>query len=112
MHYHGPSGQGKFTVSDIAEKITEDINARHLIWTVGWTNWKKWNELPALRDMVNASSPPPVQPARQPSHQNVSTTEVNQMFGRSQQGVAAEAPKYNSIEEAISARGFSEDDED
>jgi len=108
MHYHGPSGQAKLSVEEIAAKVSEDINARHLVWTTGWPGWKKWDEIPSLAAMVQDAPPPPPVPSAVPMGQPspISTQDVNELFGTGR----PQEPQYSSMEEAIAAR--TDEDED
>jgi hypothetical protein len=62
-YYNGPSGAGQYDLDRVAELITQDRGAQHLLWRQGWSDWKPWDEVDAVVQAL-APTPPPLPVAR------------------------------------------------
>lgn len=61
FHYAGPAGQAELTADEIAARVAEDREARHLVWQDGWPTWRAWSEVPAVEEALS-HLPPPLPP--------------------------------------------------
>ncbi len=61
-HYNGVAGQGQFSAQQIAQHVASNRNGAHNVWVQGWPNWKSWQQVPEIVNLVPppAAAPPPM----------------------------------------------------
>jgi hypothetical protein len=59
FHYHGPRGQLRGKLEEVAAWIAASPQEKHLVWREGFADWKNWKDVGEIRTSVEGSYPPP-----------------------------------------------------
>ena len=52
FHYHSRRGGQQLTLAEIVQEICLDPRGVHLVWRSGWSSWRPWHKISAVRQGV------------------------------------------------------------
>ena len=67
-HYAGPQGKDSgLNAEQVAERVSADPVASHMVWTAGLDEWASWEEVSEIADRVGETTAPPPLPPLSPT---------------------------------------------